>query len=97
LAAWIAPCSVKANGSDLENFSFWRWSQLVTTSAFSAAESWNMKSIGNRSALRLTAWFSALVGTTITLCSRTMTMRFSMRGSITAASAADGVFTPALT
>src|SRR5882762_927584 len=28
LAAWMAPCSVKANGRALENFSFWRWSQF---------------------------------------------------------------------
>ena len=35
----------------------------VPTKALNQAESWNMKSPGKRSALRLTAWFSALVGT----------------------------------
>jgi hypothetical protein len=37
LAIATAPNSVKAYGSDLENFSFERWSQFVTTSTFSAA------------------------------------------------------------
>jgi hypothetical protein len=34
LAIIIAPCSVKAYGSVSENFNFWRWSQIVTTSSY---------------------------------------------------------------
>jgi hypothetical protein len=45
----------EAYGRVLENFSFRRWSQFVTTSAFSESVNWNMKSAGNRWGFRLTA------------------------------------------
>ena len=48
LASGTAPYSVKANGSALENLSRLRWSQFVTTSAFSGPSSWNMKSCSKR-------------------------------------------------
>ena len=55
LAAIRAPCSVKARGKTGENFNFLTWSQIVTTSAFSAALSWKRKSVGNRLELSYTA------------------------------------------
>jgi len=63
LAAMRAPCSVKARGRTGENLSRRRRSQFVTTSFFSSGLSTNVKSSGNRSAFRLTAWLSALVAT----------------------------------
>ena len=61
LAAIIVPCSVKTNGFTGENFSLWRWSQFVTTSAFSSLVRRNIKSDGKRSEFRRMAWFRAFV------------------------------------
>src|SRR5579885_138622 len=60
-AAIIVPCSVNAAGRTGENLSLRRWSQLVTTSAFFSGARRNMKSEGNRSRLRLIAWFKAFI------------------------------------
>jgi len=64
------PCSVKANGRYLM---FWplisrrRACFKVTNCdldrSASSQESWNMKSDGNRSAFRLTAWFRTFAST----------------------------------
>jgi hypothetical protein len=57
----IAPCSVNARGRTGENLSRRRWSQIATTSAFSANVSWKEKSPGKRPSLRLTCSLSRLV------------------------------------
>src|SRR5262249_35507156 len=85
------PCSVKANGR------YFRWrprprfkiTNCDLKASCSARVSWNMKSAGNRTRLRLTAWLSARVGTpysaarspsSMTLASRRTRIRRSMRG-----------------
>ena len=62
-AAMTAPFSVKAKGSDLENFSSARWSRFATTSFLSPGVRRIAKSRGNRRRLRFTCSLRRLVVT----------------------------------
>jgi hypothetical protein len=77
LAAMRAPCSVKALGDTGENFNRRRWSQFVTTSAFSSEVSKKAKSPGKRAELRLTAWLRAFVLTPYKAARSASRMTFS--------------------